>query len=48
MVMVSVSPRMMVPNHTLTSSPSTTLPMTCALSATHADAATRGLRPSNS
>jgi len=44
----SVSPRRVAPNQTLASAASSTLPITCALSATQAVAATRGATPSSS
>ncbi|MDT4869639.1 hypothetical protein FQZ97_1046800 [compost metagenome] len=47
-VMVAVSPRTVVPNHTLACSPRLTSPITNAVSATQAESATRGATPSSS
>ncbi len=48
MVSVSLSPRTTTPNQMLAFSPMTTLPMTCALSATQAPGASCGATPSSS
>ena len=47
-VISDVSPRITVPNHTPTSSPSKTCPMTCASGAIHTPLPITGTLPSSS